>query len=110
MGAIAAHLRYISKAGRLPFEDVRGVVRDGPEALRDLVDQWRCGGGRIAERSERREAFNIMLSMPAGTKPEIVRNATREFAAAELGKHLTSSARIAPLDNRLLVANDAASI
>lgn len=87
MGAIAAHLRYISKSGRLPFEDDRGVVRDGPEALRDLVDQWRCGGGRIPERSERREAFNIMLSMPAGTKPEIVRNAAREFAAAELGNH-----------------------
>jgi hypothetical protein len=87
MGAIAAHLRYISKSGRLPFEDDRGVVRDGPEALRDLLDQWRCGGGRIPERSERREAFNIMLSMPAGTKPEIVRNAAREFAAAELGTH-----------------------
>ena len=87
MGAIAAHLRYISKSGRLPFEDDRGVVRDGPEALRDLVDQWRCGGGRIPERSERREAFNIMLSMPVGTKPEIVRNAAREFAAAELGNH-----------------------
>jgi hypothetical protein len=80
MGAIAAHLRCISKSGRLPFEDDRGVVRDGREALRDLVDQWRCGGGRIPERSERREAFNIMLSMPAGTKPEIVRNAAREFA------------------------------
>lgn len=87
MGAIAAHLRYISKSGRLPFEDDRGVVRDGPEALRDLVDQWRCSGGRIPERSERREAFNIMLSMPAGTKPEIVRNAAREFAKSELGNH-----------------------
>jgi len=46
----------ISKSGRLPFEDDRGVVRDGSEALRDLVDQWRCGGGRIPERSERRES------------------------------------------------------
>ena len=87
MGAIAAHLRYISKSGRLPFEDDRGVVRDGPEALRDVIDQWRCGGGRIPEHSERREAFNIMLSMPAGTPPEIVRNAAREFAAAELANH-----------------------
>ena len=45
MAVIAAHLRYISKSGRLPFEDDRGVVRDGPEALRDVIDQWRCGGG-----------------------------------------------------------------
>jgi hypothetical protein len=87
MGAIAAHLRYISKSGRLPFEDDRGVVRDGAEALRDVVDQWRCGGARIPERSERREAFNIMLSMPAGTKPEIVRQAAREFAKDELSNH-----------------------
>jgi hypothetical protein len=87
MGAIAAHLRYISKSGRLPFEDDRGVVRDGPEALRDVADQWRCGGGRIPERSDRRKAFNIMLSMPAGTKPEIVCNAAREFAKAELANH-----------------------
>jgi hypothetical protein len=87
MGAIAAHLRYISKSGRLPFEDDRGVVRDGPEAMRDVLDQWRCGGARIPERSERREAFNIMLSMPTGTKPEIVRNAAREFAKAELANH-----------------------
>ena len=87
MAAIAAHLRYISKSGRLPFEDDRGEVREGREALCDLSEQWRCGGSRIPERSERREAFNIMLAMPAGTKPEIVRNAAREFAQAELAKH-----------------------
>jgi hypothetical protein len=29
MGAIAAHLRYIAKAGRLPIEDDRGAVREG---------------------------------------------------------------------------------
>jgi hypothetical protein len=87
MAVIAAHLRYISKSGRLPFEDDRGVVRDGPEALRDVIDQWRCGGGRIPERSERREAFNLMLSMPARTDPEILRNAVREFARDEFGNH-----------------------
>jgi hypothetical protein len=67
MGAIAAHLRYIAKAGRLPIEDDRGAVREGKEALRAIADQWRLGGTRIPEVSERREAFNIMLSMPAGT-------------------------------------------
>ena len=37
MAAIAAHFRYIAKAGRLPFEDDRGVTREGKEALSDLV-------------------------------------------------------------------------
>ena len=87
MSAIAAHFRYIGKGGRLPIEDDRGLEREGKEALRDLVDQWRLGGSRIPEVSERREAFNIMLSMPAGTKAEIVRNAAREFAKVELANH-----------------------
>ena len=39
MAAIAAHFRYIAKAGRLPFEDDRGVTREGKEALSDLVEQ-----------------------------------------------------------------------
>ena len=84
MAAIAAHFRYISKNGRLPFEDDRGVTREGKEALHDLVEQWRYGGSFIDETTQRREAFNIMLSMPRGTDPLIVQRAAREFARAEL--------------------------
>ncbi len=87
MGAIAAHLRYIAKAGRLPIEDDRGAVREGKEALRAIADQWRFGGTRIPEVSERREAFNIMLSMPTGTDARVVRQAAREFAKVELANH-----------------------
>jgi hypothetical protein len=87
MTAIAAHLRYISKSGRLPFEDDRGVTREGKEALHDLAEQWRCGGSFIDETSQRREAFNIMLSMPSGTDPLMVQRAAREFARSELGDH-----------------------
>lgn len=87
MGAIAAHLRYIAKAGRLPIEDDRGAVREGREALRAIADQWRFGGTRISEVSERREAFNIMLSMPSGTDARVVQQAAREFAKAELANH-----------------------
>jgi len=84
MAAIAAHFRYISKNGRLPVEDDRGVVRDGKESLKDLADQWRHGGALISEEGHRREAFNIMLSMPCGTDARTVQCAAREFAAAEL--------------------------
>jgi len=87
MAAIAAHFRYISKGGRLQFEDDRGVTREGKEALRDLAEQWRHGGSFIEETSHRREAFNIMLSMPSGTDPLVVQRAAREFAQAELGDH-----------------------
>ncbi|MDP1535327.1 MAG: conjugal transfer protein TraS, partial [Rubrivivax sp.] len=87
MAAIAAHLRYISKNGRLDIEDDRGVVRDGKGALHDLVEQWRFGGSLIDEVGHRREAFNIMLSMPHGTDAKIVQKAAREFAQAELAGH-----------------------
>ena len=87
MGAIAAHLRYIAKAGRLPIEDDRGAVREGKDALRAIADQWRFGGTRIPEVSERREAFNIMLSMPAGIDARALQQAAREFAKAELAGH-----------------------
>jgi hypothetical protein len=53
----------------------------------DLAEQWRCGGSFIDETSHRREAFNIMLSMPSGTDPQMVQRAAREFAQAELGDH-----------------------
>src|SRR6185369_2531687 len=48
---------------------------------------WRRGGSFIDETTSRREAFNIMLSMPGGTDPLIVQRAAREFARTELGDH-----------------------
>jgi hypothetical protein len=88
--AIAAHFRYISKNGRLEIEDQRGETMRGKDSLRDLADEWRFGGSLIpddAEPGHRREAFNIMLSMPRGTDPLTVQRAAREFAQAELADH-----------------------
>jgi Relaxase/Mobilisation nuclease domain len=87
MKAIAAHFRYISKNGRLEMEDERGQTMRGKDALRELADDWRFGGSLIEDQSPRREAFNIMLSMPRGTDPASVLWAAREFAKAELADH-----------------------
>jgi hypothetical protein len=87
MAAIAVHFRYITRNGRLAFEDDRGVLREGKDALRDLADQWRYGGSFIEQTTSRREAFNIMLSMPRGTDPQILRRAAQEFARAEVDGH-----------------------
>ena len=90
MKAIAAHFRYISKNGRLDIEDERGETVRGKDALPELADDWRFGGtliDDIAEPGQRREAFNIMLSMPRGTDPLTVQRAAREFAQIELADH-----------------------
>jgi hypothetical protein len=87
MKAIAAHFRYISKNGRLDIEDERGEKMRGKDVLRELADDWRFGGTLIEDFSPRREAFNIMLSMPRGTDPLAVQRAAREFARVELANH-----------------------
>ena len=90
MKAIAAHFRYISKNGRLDIEDERGETMRGKDTLPELADDWRFGGtliDDIAEPGQRREAFNIMLSMPHGTDPLTVQRAAREFAQIELADH-----------------------
>ena len=87
MKAIAAHFRYISKNGRLDIEDERGETMRGKDSLRELADDWRFGGSLIEDTSDRREAFNIMLSMPRGTDPLSVQWAAREFAKVELADH-----------------------
>ena len=87
MNAIAAHLRYISKNGRLEIEDDRGVVEQGRDALKDIERQWQYGGAHIDDVGQRREAFNVMLSMPKGVDPQILRKAAREFAKIEFADH-----------------------
>jgi hypothetical protein len=87
MKAIAAHLRYTSKNGRLEIEDERGQKMQGKESLHELADDWRFGGSLIEDISHRREAFNIMLSMPRGTDALTVQWAAREFAKIELADH-----------------------
>ena len=88
MAAIAAHFRYISKNGRL---DVRGRPRRQLAKARRRCTTWPSSGATAARSStttsHRREAFNIMLSMPRGTDPLIVQRAAREFAQAELADH-----------------------
>ena len=78
MAAIAAHFRYISKNGKLRIEDDRGVARGGKEVVKDLIEQWRHSGSLIPENGHRREAFNLMLSMPSGTEAQFVLKAARE--------------------------------
>ncbi len=87
MKAIAAHFRYISKNGRLDIEDERGETMRGKQALHELAEDWRYGGSLIDDVGDRREAFNIMLSMPRGTDPLAVQRAAREFAKTELADH-----------------------
>lgn len=86
LGAICAHLDYISRHGQVELEDQDGNTISGRREVRDLVQMWRVAGRGIAETSSKREAFNVMVSMPPGTDRAAVKNAARAFACEEFGE------------------------
>ena len=87
MRAIKAHMDYISRNGDVALENEGGLIFDGKEAVRDLRDIWKFGQYGIPEESQRKEAFNIVLSMPPGTDRKSVTDAAREFAKSEFGEN-----------------------
>lgn len=87
MKQIKDHLDYISRNGKLEVEDQDGNKINGREEVGDLRDEWQHGGFAIPDEGTRREAFNIVLSMPAGTDPIAVKRAARDFAAGEFEGH-----------------------
>jgi hypothetical protein len=83
--AVKSHLDYISRNGKLALEDQDEQKIKGRETIRDFLEEWKAAG-RIKEPSENRDAFSIILSMPAGTDRDAVTKAAREFAKAEFAK------------------------
>ena len=66
MAVIRAHMNYIDREGN-GLIDQDGERHQGREARREIARRWAREGTPIPEWSDRREAFNIMWSMPAGT-------------------------------------------
>ena len=83
IGHIKAHLDYISRHGQIPLEDQQGDKFTGKDDLAALRDEWRFGGFAIDDNATTRQAFNIILSMPAGNSDVAVLRAARDFASIE---------------------------
>lgn len=83
MRAIKAHMDYISRNGDVALENENGEIIAGKEAVRDLRDEWKNSLYGIPEESGKKEAFNIVLSMPPGTDRKAVTDAAKEFAKTE---------------------------
>lgn len=86
MRGIKAHFDYISRNGEVEIEDEQGRIHQGKEEVRDVRDDWK-GGGIPYESGTKREAFNIVLSMPPGTDRAAVKDAAREFASELFSNH-----------------------
>lgn len=80
---VKAHLDYISRNGQIALEDQNGDRVEGKDAINALRNEWQFGGFPIVSTDDRRQAFNVVLSMPAGTDEVAVLRAARDFAATE---------------------------
>lgn len=80
------HMSYITRNGKLEAIDDQGNRVQGKEAVDTLHDSWDLDAARGAGRYK--QAFNIVLSMPAGTNPDRLLDAAQEFAREQFGaKH-----------------------
>ncbi|RZT91070.1 relaxase/mobilization nuclease-like protein [Advenella incenata] len=77
--AVRGHMDYISRNGKLDLEDQDGLIYKGQKQIHEgITNAWKALG--VPEKSPKREAINLVLSMPPGTNPEAVKAAAREFA------------------------------
>jgi hypothetical protein len=91
-GNALANLGYISRTDEdaklkekepLELETDRGEILSGVEAIREYARGWEADFGKPNRR--RRDTVRLLMSMPPGTNPEAVKNATREFAWKAFG-------------------------
>jgi hypothetical protein len=86
MAVIRAHMNYIDREGD-GLIDQGGERHQGRDARCEIARQWAREGTPIPERSDRREAFNIMWSMPAGTDSKKLLTAVQALAARRFAGH-----------------------
>lgn len=83
---VKAHFDYISRNGKLDMVNDQGERISGKDQVADLFDSWDMDLSK--GQGTNRQAFNVVLSMPAGTDPEKVLAAAQGFARETLyGKH-----------------------
>lgn len=85
-GHLARHLDYISRNGRLPLEGADGERLAGRGEVRALADDWAVELSAEPLRRRGAVSMSIVLSMPAGTEPFRVEDASRAFAERVFGE------------------------
>ena len=86
LAAVRGHLDYISRNGQIEVENQDGFIFKGQKDIRKgVLESWQALG--VPEKSKRREAINLVLSMPPGTNPEAVRLAAKAFAQEQFDGH-----------------------
>lgn len=83
-GAASAHLAYIGRHGQLAIETGDGDLIDTKVAMIALGEEWDSDAD--AARGQRVAAVSLVFSMPEGTPPSVVKDATRAVAQQTFGE------------------------
>src|ERR1700722_5155638 len=94
---VGRHVGYIGRQGAVELETDEGEILQGPEVGKALLDDWNLDliqqRGKInltpnKSKQPPRLVYKLIFSMPAGTPPEKVQAAVRNFAREEFAlKH-----------------------
>jgi hypothetical protein len=97
LAAVRKHLGYIGRKGDLDLESDEGDTLRGTRAVKDLVEDWDLDLDEHRRKSDltgtrgrepARLVHKVIFSMPAGTPPEKVLAAVKNFAREEFAlKH-----------------------
>lgn len=82
--SIIGHALYITRHGKLEAETSDGSTIDGKEAMEEYLGRKYAPKDGHA-KANNRESLHMVLSMPAGTDPEDVRQAARAFLQKRYG-------------------------
>jgi hypothetical protein len=92
--AIGRHLDYLNRGGEVDIETDDGQHLSGIGVEKDLLEDWdldleehrrKAELGSWSKRSPPKLAHKLMFSMPAGTPPDNVLKAVKNFAREEFG-------------------------
>ena len=97
LAGVSGHVGYIGRQGGVELETDEGEVLQGPEVGKTLLEDWNLDliqqRGKIdltpnKPKQPPRLVYKLIFSMPAGTPPEKVQAAVRNFAREEFAlKH-----------------------
>jgi len=83
---VQAHMDYITRNGKLEAVNDQGEKIRGKEDVKELHDSWDLDAAN--GQGKYRQAFNVVLSMPAGTDPKGLFKAAQNFAREQFyGQH-----------------------
>jgi len=85
-GHILAHMTYITRNGKVEAENERGEKVEGLSEVKETFKEWGFDLSRGSTRT-RAQTVNFVLSMPAGTDPEVVKAAAGEFVREEFSSN-----------------------